>query len=73
MNLTLGYQNTKQYNLDFAITPYLFLVKPPLNIYKVYGLGICWGYYSFFIAILFNASKSYPKLKLININQYLKI
>jgi len=59
MNIVGGYQNTKNNNEDFAITPYLFSVYVNLRI-KIFGIGICWGFYSVYIGIGFNIPKGYP-------------
>jgi hypothetical protein len=53
-----GFQNTKLNGEDFALTPYLFSVWATGEIIKVYGIGICWGYYSFYLALGFNIPKN---------------
>ena len=55
-----GYQNTRQNNEDFAITPYLF------GVFRGYilGIGICWGHHSLFGALAFGYERG--------INQRLK-
>ena len=63
MRLIGGYQNTKTNNEDFAITPYLFLVKMFGKEIKVIGLGICWGHASFYLGLGFGIPKDYPSFK----------
>ena len=58
-----GYQNTRINDECFAITPFLFLVEYFGRKIKIIGIGICWGYYAFFIALSFGISKKYPVLK----------
>lgn len=50
MKLFCGFQNTKENKEDFALTPYLFLVWVNVKKSKVRGIGICWGYFAFYIA-----------------------
>ena len=54
-----GYQNTKNNNEDFALTPYLFLVKYWGHI-KVLGIGIGWGHYCFWFGIGYNVPTDVP-------------
>lgn len=65
MNLKIvsGYQDTRDNQEDFAITPFLFLVYMNGGIIKVIGLGICWGWFSFYIGIGNNIPKGYPNFK----------
>ena len=66
MKLIGGYQNTKLNKEDFALTPYLFGVL--LNkgyVIKIYGLGICWGYHSFYIGFGFGLPKDYPSFEIL--------
>ena len=58
--LISGYQDTRTNNEDFALTPYLFLVKSKGKIINAYGLGFCWGFYSVFIGLGINIPKSFP-------------
>lgn len=51
------YQDTRNNKEDFALTPYLFSVYFKGGIIKIFGVGICWGYYSFSI----NIGKNMPK------------
>jgi len=60
MRIIGGYQNTKLNKEDFALTPYLFTVYVKGKIIQIYGLGICWGFYSVYIGIAFNLPKKYP-------------
>jgi len=63
MRIIGGYQNTKVNGEDLAITPYLFGVWVNGKIIKVFGIGICWFFYSFYIGIGFNIPKKYPSFK----------
>lgn len=54
-----GFQDTRTNGEDFAITPYLFGVWVQEEIIKVYGMGLCWGFYSIYIGIGFNIPKGY--------------
>ena len=65
MRIIGGYQNTKTNNEDFAITPYLFGVKAVGEETKVLGLGICWGYASFYLGLGFGIPKNYPSFKVL--------
>jgi len=49
--IVAGFQDTRSNNEDFALTPYLFSVWMPGKVIKIYGIGICWGYYSIYIAL----------------------
>jgi hypothetical protein len=60
-----GYQNTKTNNEDFAITPYLFGVWETLEILSIYGIGICWGYYSVYIGFGFGIPKDYQTFEIL--------
>jgi hypothetical protein len=56
--IATGWQNTRENNEDFAITPYLFLVIPQKpNKYKTYGFGLCWGSKAVFVSYSFNVPK----------------
>jgi hypothetical protein len=61
--LVSGFHNTKKVGEDFAITPYLFSVIVNGDIIKVFGIGICWGYYSFYIGIGYNIPEKYRGFK----------
>jgi len=63
MNIVGGYQDTRRNNADFAITPYLFVVIARLEFVQVYGIGICWGFYSAYIGIGFGVPKKYRWVK----------
>lgn len=52
MRIVGGYQDTRSNNEDFAITPYLCGVWHKGKIIKVAGLGICWGWASFYIGLV---------------------
>lgn len=61
-----GYQNTKDNKEDLAITPYLFLVSVNIKTTKkirIYGIGICWIHYSFYIGIGINVPRIYPSFR----------
>lgn len=60
-----GFQDTRGNNEDFAITPYLFGVWVTEGIIKVRGLGICWGYYSIYLALGWGIPKDYPSFKVL--------
>ena len=74
MKITIvsGYQNTKYNCEDFALTPYLFLVYAYGKKNQVYGIGLCWGYWSVYVGIGFNIPKGYRGFKIIskNIQRY---
>jgi len=59
-----GFQDTRTNKEDFALTPYLFGVWVSEKS-KVRGFGICWGYYSIFVALGFNIPKNYPIFRVI--------
>jgi len=48
-----GYQDTRDNNEDFALTPYLFFIYANVDDLKIVGLGLCWGFISIFVAFLF--------------------
>ena len=61
--LIAGLQDTRINNEDFAITPYLFLVKTKGEYnfggeFNIYGIGICLFYWAVFIGIGFNVPKT---------------
>ena len=55
-----GFQDTRTNKEDFALTPYLFGVWVNEGIIKFRGMGICWGYYSVYLALGYNLPKRYP-------------
>jgi hypothetical protein len=61
MDFVLGFQDTRTNGEDFAITPYLFSVYVNKTI-KVFGIGLCWGWYSIYIGIGFNLPKKSKKI-----------
>lgn len=61
-----GFQDTRNNNEDFALTPYLFGVWVTGEIIKVRGLGICWGYYSVYLGLGWNIPKNYPCFKILS-------
>lgn len=52
-----GCQDTRINGEDFALTPYLSLVWVSRE-YKVFGIGLCWGYYAAYIGIGINIPSS---------------
>lgn len=62
MRILSGFLDTRGNKEDFALTPYLLLVLVN-NSFKIYGIGICWGYYSFYVGIGFNVPKHFPTFK----------
>ena len=62
--LISGFQDTRTNKEDFALTPYLFGVWVNGKA-KVRGIGICWGYYSIFVALGFNIPKNLPIFRVI--------
>jgi len=60
MRIIHGYQDTRENKEDFALTPFLFSVCANKTISKLYGIGICWGYFAYFIGVAFNIPKDYP-------------
>ena len=66
MKIISGFQDTRTNKEDFAITPYLFGVWVSGKIIKVYGIGLCWGFYSIFVGIGFNIPKGYSGFRVIS-------
>lgn len=71
MTILHGYQDTRNNSVDFALTPFLFLV------YKngfAYGLGLCWGYGAYFIAFSPKSKlkTNGEKERIVNMSDYLK-
>ena len=62
MKILFNYQNTKGVE-DFALTPFLFGVLFKGENIKVFGIGICWGWYCFAISLGFNIPKGFPIYK----------
>ena len=65
MRILAGYQDTRTNKEDFAITPYLFGVWFYGDVIRVFGIGICWGFFSIYIGIGFNIPKQYPTFKIL--------
>lgn len=63
MRALFGTMDTRSNNEDFALTPYLCSVISKGEVIKVYGMGICWGYFSFYMALGFNIPKEYPTFR----------
>lgn len=59
MRLVYGYQSTKKNEEDFAITPYLFSVFVYRKVLKIFGIGFCWGWASFYIGLGFGVPKNW--------------
>ena len=64
-NLIGGFQNTRTNNEDFALTPYLFMVRTHGETIKIRGVGLCWGYYSVIIGLGWGIPIFYPKFIII--------
>lgn len=60
MKIIGGFQDTRSNAEDFALTSYLFLVVNKGVAIKVYGLGLCWGYYAAFLGFGINLPKGFP-------------
>ena len=60
-----GFMDTRTNKEDFALTPYLFGVLTIGKIAQVYGIGICWGWHSVYVALGKNIPKNYPSFKVI--------
>lgn len=65
MKILSGFQDTRLNKEDFALTPYLFGVFVTEIKIKVYGIGICWGFYSFYIGIGFGIPKGYGGFRIL--------
>lgn len=59
MEIVKGFQDTRTNKEDFAITPYLFSVLFSGKNIKVRGIGICWGFWSYYIGIKEEVDKIY--------------
>jgi hypothetical protein len=68
MKLLTGFQDTRSDGEDFAITPYIFGVYMRGRKIRVYGLGLCWGFYSIYIGLGFNIPKGFPFFTVIKRN-----
>ena len=64
-----GFKDTRNNGEDFALTPYLTLISVNSNGVKAIGLGLCWGYYSIYIAFGVNIPKNYPSFKILTKNK----
>lgn len=51
--------DTRTNKEDFALTPYIFLVKY-IGEFKIFGFGLCWGWWSISIQIGFNVPSEVP-------------
>lgn len=60
MRLIGGFQDTRTNGEDFALTPFLSSVWVNGEIIKVYGIGLCWGWYSVYLAVGINIPKDCP-------------
>jgi len=65
MKLIGGYQDTRTNGEDLAITPYLFRVKSIGKIVKVYGIGVCFGYWSIYLGLGFGIPKGHPRFSVL--------
>ena len=52
-----GYQDTRDNGEDFALTPFLFSVVSRKSFFKIYGIGICWGWWCIHVGLMFRAPK----------------
>jgi len=52
--------DTRTNREDFAITPFIFGVWANATVIKVFGLGICWGWWSIYFGLGFNIPKKFP-------------
>ena len=59
MRTLFGFKDTRKNKEDFALTPYLFSVVMKGVCIKIFGIGLCWGYYSVYIGLGFNLPKNY--------------
>lgn len=66
MKIIGGYQDTRTNGEDFALTPYLFLVIAKFYFVQVYGIGLCWGFWSIYLGIGFNIPKEYSGFRIIS-------
>ena len=57
----INYMDTRSNNEDFALTPYLFLVKY-FGDFKIIGIGICWGYWAISFSLGINVPKGVPTI-----------
>ena len=48
MKIRFGYKDTRLNGEDFALTPYLFLVNVKEYPFYAIGVGICFGFWSFY-------------------------
>jgi hypothetical protein len=62
MRLIRGLQDTRTNGEDFALTPYLGLVKAVKRPMRLYGLSLTWGYYTIYLGLGFSLPKSYPNV-----------
>lgn len=61
MKILHGFQDTRTNSEDFALTPYLFSVWVNGSVLKVCGIGLCWGFYSYYIGVGFGIPKQLNK------------
>lgn len=52
-----GTQDTRENNEDFALTPFLFSVVATKQEFKIYGIGISWGWWAIHFGVMFYAPK----------------
>ena len=63
MRILINMQDTRTNGEDFAITPFLFGVWHNGSPIKLYGIGLCWGFYAVGISIGINVPEKYPTFK----------
>lgn len=61
-----GTQDTRSNGEDFALTPYLFSVVSTKQLFKIYGIGICWGWWCIHFGIMLNTPKALGKFVWLN-------
>ena len=66
IRLVIGLMDTRTNNEDFALTPYLFTAYSKK---EVYGLGLCWGYFAFYVGTGYNVPDKYPLFRYIKYNK----
>jgi len=59
MRIVGGIQDTRLNGEDFALTPFLFSVVVHKTL-KLYGIGICWGWWACYIGFSLNLPKEIP-------------
>lgn len=55
-----GFQNSNRDGEDFALTPFLHTIYVNRENIKIYGVALCWGWYSVYVALGINLPKECP-------------